>query len=405
MGMLNLLVLFYRKDVLNLEKQSSNMGTEKIGKLMVQLSIPSIIAQLINVLYNIIDRMYVGHISEVGANALTGLGVSAPIILIVSAFSMFISGGGAPLAAIALGRDDKEESERIVGTSVVLLTIISIVLTILVLIFKEPLLYLFGASDITFPYANEYTTIYIFGTIFVQYALGLNLFISSQGKAKIAMFSVLIGAVTNIILDPIFIFGFNLGVSGAAIATVISQALSAFFVLYYLSSKRSIFRIKKKYLKLDFRIAKSCISLGVSPFIMQITESAIIIVFNNMLLKYGGDLYVGALTIMQSVMQLLVVPVIGFTNGIQPIISYNYGAKNYDRVLKTERLTIKIAFGVTTAYFILVYLFPHIFARVFTTEMDLIDLVSKNLPIYMGGMWLFGVQLAAQTFLLELVKH
>ena len=238
-----------------MNEQDTRMGNEKIGSLMLRLSLPTIIAQIINVLYNIVDRMYVGHIEEIGSIALTGLGVSAPLILIISAFSMFVGGGGAPLAAIALGKNDKEEAEKILGTGVVILTAISILLTAIVFIFKEPLLYIFGASEVTYQYANEYTSIYLLGTIFVQFALGLNLFITSQGQSKIAMFSVLIGAITNIILDPIFIFVFNMGVSGAAIATVLSQALSAVFVVHFLCSKKSLIRIKKEYLRLDLDIA------------------------------------------------------------------------------------------------------------------------------------------------------
>ncbi len=381
-----------------MEIQNSNMGTESIGKLMLRLALPSITAQLINVLYNIVDRMYVGRIPEVGADALTGLGVSAPILLIVSAFSMFISGGAAPLASIALGKGDKEHSDKILGTSVVLLTIMSIILTLVIFVVKEPLLYLFGASYITYDYASQYTSIYLLGTIFVQYALGLNLFISSQGKAKIAMFTVLIGAITNIILDPIFIFVLDMGVAGAAIATVISQALSAIFVVGFLISDKSIFRIRKEYLKVDWSIAKNSIALGVSPFSMKITESAIIVVFNNSLLQYGGDIYVGAMTILQSLMQLLIVPISGFTNGIQPIISYNYGARKIKRVLDTVKNTVKIAFVTTLTYFIIISLMPGFFARIFTTDKQLIDLVTKVLPIFMGGIWLFGVQMTAQTF-------
>lgn len=374
------------------------MGSEKIGSLMLRLSIPTIIAQIINVLYNIVDRMYVGHIEDIGPIALTGLGVSAPLILIISAFSMFVGGGGAPLAAIALGKNDKEEAEKILGTGVVILTGISMLLTVLVFVFKEPLLYMFGASEFTYQYANEYTTIYLFGTLFVQFALGLNLFITSQGQSKIAMLSVLIGAITNIILDPIFIFVFSMGVSGAAIATVFSQALSAFFVVRFLTSEKSLIRIKRKYLKLDFDIAKKTMSLGISPFAMQVTESAILIVFNNGLLKYGGDIYVGAMTIMQSVMQLLTVPIQGFTQGVQPIISFNFGANKYDRLKETMKLSLIVILGTTIGYYILVLLFPHIFAGFFTSQADLSDLVAKILPIFMGGMWLFGIQMSAQMY-------
>lgn len=381
-----------------MNEQDSRMGNEKIGSLMLRLSIPTIIAQIINVLYNIVDRMYVGHIKEIGPIALTGLGVSAPLILIISAFSMFVGGGGAPLAAIALGKNNKEEAEKILGTGFVILTTISIILTVLVFVFKEPLLYMFGASDITYQYADEYTTIYLFGTIFVQFALGLNLFITSQGQSKIAMFSVLIGAITNIILDPIFIFVFKMGISGAAIATVLSQALSAAFVVRYLISEKSQIRIKKEYLKLDLGIAKKTMSLGVSPFAMQVTESAILIVFNNGLLKYGGDIYVGAMTIMQSVMQLLTVPISGFTQGVQPIISFNFGAKKYDRMKETMRLSLIFTIGATLVYYMLVFLIPNAFARVFTSQTEMVDLVTRVLPIFMGGMWLFGIQMSAQMY-------
>lgn len=381
-----------------MNKQNTSMGTEKIGVLMLRLSIPTIIAQLINVLYNIVDRMYVGHIPGVGATALTALGVSAPLILIISAFSMFVGGGGAPLAAIALGENDTETAEKILGTGTLMLAIISIILTIVVLIFKEPLLYLFGASETTYVYANTYTTIYLFGTLFVQFALGLNLFITCQGQSRIAMLSVLIGAVTNIILDPILIFGFNMGVQGAAIATIFSQALSAAFVVYFLTSKKSHIRIKKKYLKLDMNTMKKTISLGVSPFIMQVTESAILIVYNNGLLKYGGDAYVGAMTIMQSVMQLLTVPIQGFTQGVQPIISFNFGAGKFNRVKETMKISLRITFGATFFYYIIVFLFPHLFANTFTSEAELADLATEILPIFMGGMWLFGIQMSAQMF-------
>ncbi|NLJ89415.1 MAG: MATE family efflux transporter [Clostridiales bacterium] len=383
-----------------MSSQNSNMGTENISKLMFRLALPSIAAQLINVLYNIVDRMYVGRIPDVGADALTGLGVSSPILLIVSAFSMFISGGAAPLASIALGKGDKEESDKILGTSVFLLTIISFILPIIIFLNLEALLYMFGASDVTYSYANQYTSIYLLGTIFVQYALGLNLFISSQGQAKVAMFSVVIGAITNIILDPIFIFAFDMGVAGAAIATVISQALSATFVVRFLVSDKSIFRIRKECLKIDWKIAKKSLALGITPFSMQITESAIMIVFNNSLLQYGGDIYVGTMTILQSLIQLLVVPVSGFTHGIQPIISYNYGARNRERVLKTVKYTAIIALATTFSYYILVSSVPSIFASIFTTDTQLIDLVSKVLPIFMAGISLFGMQMTAQTFFL-----
>lgn len=380
------------------EVKDSRMGTEYIPKLMFSLAMPAIIAQVINILYNIVDRMYIGHIPEVGALALTGLGVSAPLLIIISGFSMLVGGGGAPLAAIAMGKNDKEEAERILGAGTYLLTILGIVLTILIFIFKEPILYIFGASDVTFSYANSYTSIYLLGTIFVQYALGLNTFITSQGQSKIAMFSVLIGAGTNIILDPIFIFGFGMGVQGAAWATVISQALSGFYVIYFLRSKRSVIRIKKEYVHFDKLILKKTIALGVSPFIMAVTQSAVVIVFNSGLLRYGGDLHVGAMTIMQSVMQLMIVPVQGFTQGVQPIVSYNFGAQKMDRVKETVKKSLLLTVATTVIFYGVILLVPQLFARIFTTDPELTNVIIDLLPIFMGGMWMFGVQMTAQMF-------
>lgn len=373
------------------------LGTQPIPSLMIRLAIPSIVAQLINVLYNIVDRMYIGRIPDSGALALTGLGVSFPIITLISAFSAFVGAGGAPLAAIQLGKGNHEKAEKILGNGVSVLIFFSLVLTILFMIFKIPLLYLFGASEKTIVFANQYITIYLFGTIFVQLALGLNMFITSQGKAGTAMLSVLIGAITNIILDPILIFGFHLGVRGAAIATITSQALSAVWVLCFLISKKSALRIRLKNLKPDPATIGHVASLGISPFIMQSTESAIAIVLNHGLQKYGGDLYVGSMTILQSVMQLLVIPVQGFTQGVQPIISYNFGAGKFDRVRKTARITITSTFIFSVIGCLAAIFFPTVFARIFTPESDLIALVGRVLPIYMGGMWLFGIQLGCQT--------
>ncbi|MDC7289711.1 MATE family efflux transporter [Blautia schinkii] len=379
------------------QNRDQKLGTMPIPKLMVSLAIPSVIAQLINVLYNIVDRMYIGHIEEIGHIALTGVGLTFPIIMLISAFSAFIGAGGAPLAAIALGKGDRDRAEKILGNGVSVLFAFSVILTIFFLIFKRPLLYLFGASDQTIVYAENYITIYLIGTIFVQFALGLNMFISSQGQAKTAMLSVLIGAVTNIILDPIFIFGFHMNVRGAALATIISQALSAIWVVRFLFSKKTVMRIRKCNLKPDFRIIGSVMALGISPFIMQATESAINIVLNRGLQTYGGDLYVGSMTIMQSVMQLVVVPVQGFTQGIQPIISYNFGARKFDRVKKTYRLTIAFTFMVATAACLCTVSFPTVFAGIFTSNKELIDLIGKVMPIFMSGIWIFGIQMGCQT--------
>lgn len=384
------------------QTKEERMGAMPIPRLMLTLAIPSIIAQLINVLYNIVDRMYIGHIPDVGFAALTGVGVTLPIIMIISAFSSFIGAGGAPLAAIALGKGDREKAEKILGNGVMMLLFFSVALFLFFMAFKRPLLYMFGASDQTIPYAERYITIYLAGTLFVQFALGLNMFISSQGQAKIAMCSVMIGAAVNIILDPIFIFGFKMGVQGAALATVISQGISAAWVVHFLLSEKSGIRIRKKNFVLDKMIILRVMALGISPFIMQSTESAITIVLNRGLSIYGGDVYVGSMTILQSVMQLIVVPVQGFTQGVQPIISFNFGAGKFDRVKKTYRLTILCTFIATTVYTILAVNFPGVFAGIFTSDGELLALVEKVLPIFMAGVWMFGIQMGCQTIFMGL---
>ena len=384
------------------QTKEERMGTMPIPGLMLTLAIPSIIAQLINVLYNIVDRMYIGHIPDVGFAALTGVGVTLPIIMIISAFSSFIGAGGAPLAAIALGIGDREKAEKILGNGVIMLLFFSVALFLFFMAFKRPLLYMFGASEQTISYAERYITIYLAGTLFVQFALGLNMFISSQGQAKIAMCSVMIGAAVNIILDPIFIFGFKMGVQGAALATVISQGISAAWVVHFLLSEKSGIRIRKKNFVLDKTIILRVMALGISPFIMQSTESAITIVLNRGLSIYGGDVYVGSMTILQSVMQLIVIPVQGFTQGVQPMISFNFGAGKFDRVKETYRLTILCTFVATTVYTILAVNFPGVFAGIFTSDGELLALVEKVLPIFMAGIWLFGIQMGCQTIFMGL---
>lgn len=379
-----------------MQTTENKMGTLPIKKLIWQLSLPGIIAQVINILYNMVDRMYVGHMPEVGVTALTGLGVSAPLLLIVSAFSGFVGGGGAPLAAIELGRRREDEAESYLGVSVALLLVLSVVLTIVFLLIKGPLLYFFGASDSTFAYADAYTSIYLIGTVFVMLALGLNLFISCQGQARTAMFTVVIGAVCNIVLDPIFIFGFRMGVRGAALATIISQALSAAFVVRFLLSEKSHIRIRRELIRFELPKIKKIMSLGVSTFVMTATESAVVIVFNNGLRHYGSDLYVGAMTIMQSVIQLISLPVMGFTSGVQPLISYSYGAKRYDRLNETLRRSITLTLTACLSYYVLVLIAPGAFARIFTPEAELIGLVKEYLPVFMIGMSIFAIQSCAQ---------
>ena len=378
------------------------LGSAPLFRLMMSMGIPTLVAQIINLLYNIIDRIYIGHIPEVGATALTGVGLALPMIVIISAFSAFVGAGGAPLSAIALGRGKKEEAERILGNGFSLLLVFSAFLMILFFIIKRPVLFLIGASDATFPFAAEYMTIYIFGTLFVQISLGMNPYITAQGCSRTAMLSVLIGAVLNIALDPLFIFGFGMGIRGAALATVISQFVSAVWVLRFLTRKERAMGIRKNYLKIRGKIVAKIMSLGVAPFIMQATESFISIVMNSGLQRYGGDMYVGTLTIMQSVMQFVSIPVSGFTQGVQPIMSYNFGAGNIERVKKTYFTMLGIVMSYTILLTISIMAIPGIFARMFTDSSELISLVEKILPVFVCGMLVFGVQMSSQTTFLAL---
>ena len=383
-----------------MKNSDMQMGTERIGKLMIKMAIPAVVAQIINILYSVVDRIYIGHIEGVGMEALTGVGVTFPIITLISAFSSFVGAGGAPLAAIWMGKGDKERAEKILGNGVSMLLFFTAVLMVFFYTFMRPLLYMFGASDATIEYAVSYISIYLLGTIFVELALGLNAFIISQGQSAVAMAAVLIGAVFNIVLDPIFIFGMNMGVEGAAWATVISQAFSALWTVGFLISKRSSLTIKVKAMKPEFSIIGKTMALGVSPFIMRATESLISIVMNSGLQKYGGDVYVGSLTIMQSVMQMYSAPLGGFTQGVQPIISYNFGAGKFDRVKKLYRSMIASSFLFAAAATALVMIFPGFFAGMFTNDKELIALVEQVMPIFMCGMLIFGLQQGIQpTFL------
>ncbi|MGL5258090.1 MAG: MATE family efflux transporter [Proteocatella sp.] len=381
---------------------TNKLGSEKISKLIFSLGLPAVAAQLINVLYNIVDRIYIGNIPGYGDLALTGVGVTLPIILIISAFAAFAGMGGAPLASIELGKKNVDEAEKILGNSLSMLLVLSAILTSTFLLFKEPLLYAFGASENIINYSLDYITIYLYGTIFVQLALGLNTFISAQGYAKTAMISVVIGALINIVLDPIFIFGFGLGVKGAAIATVISQAVSALWILRFLLFGNGVLKIKKSKMKLSKKTVLTIISLGISPFVMQSTESLVSITLNSGLQNYGGDLYVGSMTILMSIMQLIVMPINGFAQGAQPIISYNYGAGNYDRVRETFKNLLIITFSLSSLWCALTFLIPGIFARMFTQSPELIAITSKVMPIFFAGIFIFGVQIACQSTFLAL---
>ncbi len=377
--------------------REEKLGNSPIGKLMVELSIPMILAQFVNVLYNMVDRMYIGRIEGVGASALTGLGLCFPIIIIISAFSFFAGTGGAPLAAIELGKGNREEARKILGNAIILILFFTVSLTVIFLIIQEPLLYLFGASETTIPFALDYLSIYLYGTIFVQFSLGLNPYIICQGQSKTAMLSVVIGAITNIILDPFFIFTLDMGVKGAALATIISQGVSAIWIFKFLSSEKSSLRITKDIVKFDKKVVKKISSLGISPFIMSSTQSFVAIAFNSQLSKYGGDLYVGSFTILNSVMEMFTIPINGFTTGIQPIISYNYGAGKIDRVRKTVKYALMTTCTVSFSCAILVINFPAFFGSIFTNDAALIAIVVEVLPIFIAGMLIFGIQMTAQS--------
>ena len=372
------------------------LGTQPIGRLLLKLALPTVAAQLINMLYNIVDRMYIGHIKDVGALALTGVGVCMPLIMIISAFAALVGNGGAPRASIYMGKKDTDAAQKILGNCFSLQIIISIILTIILLIGNKTFLLAFGASENTISYAVNYMNIYAIGTIFVQLTLGMNAFITAQGFAKTGMLSVLIGAVANIILDPVFIFGMNMGVRGAALATIISQALSCIWVLSFLFGKKTFLKIKPENLRLHAKIILPCVALGSSLFIMQASESIISVCFNSSLLKYGGDIAVGAMTILTSVMQFAMLPLQGLGQGAQPIMSYNYGAKNNDRVRKTFRLLLKVSFGYSIVLWAIVMLFPQMFAMMFTSDNALLSFTSQALRIYMASMFMFGIQIACQ---------
>ena len=372
------------------------LGTQPIGRLLLKLALPTVAAQLINMLYNMVDRMYIGHIKDVGALALTGVGVCMPLIMIISAFAALVGNGGAPRASIYMGKKDTDTAQKILGNCFSLQIIISIILTIILLIGNKTFLLAFGASENTISYAVNYMNIYAIGTIFVQLTLGMNAFITAQGFAKTGMLSVLIGAVANIILDPVFIFGMNMGVRGAALATIISQALSCIWVLSFLFGKKTFLKIKPENLRLHAKIILPCVALGSSLFIMQASESIISVCFNSSLLKYGGDIAVGAMTILTSVMQFAMLPLQGLGQGAQPIMSYNYGAKNNDRVRKTFRLLLKVSFGYSIVLWAIVMLFPQMFAMMFTSDDALLSFTSQALRIYMASMFMFGIQIACQ---------
>ena len=383
----------------NLPKEV-DLGKDPVGPLLLRLAAPAIASQLVNALYNVVDRMYIGHIPETGAVALTGLGVCFPLIMLISAFANLVGMGGAPRASIMMGHGDEKAAERILGNCFAALLALSVALTAFSFAFMRPMLMLFGASEATIGYATDYMEIYAAGTIFVQLTLGMNVFITAQGFSKISMMTVVIGAVTNIVLDPIFIFIFDMGVRGAAWATVISQAISAVWALRFLCGERAVLKLRRANVRLSRAVLAPCLALGFAPFVMQSTESLLVLSFNSSLLKYGGDIAIGAMTIASSVMQFAMLPVQGLTQGSQPIVSYNYGAGNPERMKQAFVLLLKSCLTCTAVIWTFSMLCPGIFVRIFTDDPALTEAARRALRIYMAGMGIFGAQVACQqTFI------
>ena len=384
--------------------QNNDFSQGSMPRNMLQLAIPMTLAQLINVLYNVVDRMYIGHIPETGMISLTGLGVTFPLIMIVSAFTNLFGQGGAPLCSIARGEGDIDRAERIMGNSFTLLLISGVVLSILGLLLKRPLLYMFGASDATFPYANDYITVYLIGSIFVMIGLGMNYYINSQGFARVGMSTVLLGAIANIILDPIFIFLFDMGVRGAALATILSQALSALWVLRFLCSSRAILRLRLKNMRLEAPIVKRITGLGLSGFTMSCTNSLVQIACNASLQQFGGDLYVGIMTVINSVREIISMPISGVTSGAQPVLGYNYGAGKGRRVKEGIRFMIIVCVGYSLFVWALVMLFPSLFIRIFNQDPQMLAIGQSSMRLYYMGFFLMSMQFIGQSTFVALGK-
>ena len=383
-----------------INKYEERLGTERMLPLVFKMALPAVAAQFVNLLYSIVDRVYIGHIPGIGTDALAGVGVTTSLIILISSFSA-IGGGGAPLAAIALGQGDRLRAGKILGNGFVLLIAFTLLTSVIAYTFMEPILLLTGASENTLEYAVDYLSIYLLGTIFVEISTGLNSFINAQGRPAIAMFSVLIGALLNIILDPIFIFWFDMGVKGAALATVLSQACSAVWVLTFLFSKRASLPLEKRCMKLDRKIILAILALGVSPFIMASTESLVGFVLNSSLKEFG-DIYISALTILQSAMQFASVPLTGFAQGFVPIISYNYGHGDKQRVKDCFRIVLITMFSFNLILMLFMILFPSTVASAFTSDERLIETVRWTMPVFLGGMTIFGLQRACQNMFVAL---
>ncbi len=386
-----------------MELQSNDfLGTEPIGKLLRRLAIPTVVAQLINMLYNIVDRIYIGHMPQDGALALTGVGVCLPVIMIVTAFAALVASGGAPRASIFMGRGDNASAEKTLGNCFLFQLIISALLTAALLIWNRDFLLAFGASENTIGFSTDYMNIYAVGTLFVQLTLGMNAFITAQGFAKISMRTVLIGALCNIALDPIFIYVFNMGVRGAALATIISQAVSCVWVLSFLFGRKTLLKLKTSTIRLAPKILLPCLALGLAPFIMIASESVIAVCYNSSLLHYGGDIAVGAMTILTSVMQFAMLPLQGLGQGAQPIASYNFGAKNAPRVKQTFRLLLRVSLIYSAALWALIMLLPRVFVGIFTTDATLAAFSSAAMRVYFAVLLIFGIQMACQMIFIAI---
>lgn len=384
------------------QNPKQDMGTGSIGKLMMQMALPAVVGQVINLLYNVVDRIYIGHIPEIGGTALTGVGLFTPILMLITAFAMLAGAGGAPRAAIAMGRGDKEEAEKIMGNCFAVLMILAVILTAVFWFAAPTLLRLFGGSDATLPYSIAYARIYILGSVFVLTVMGMNTFITTQGFAKFSMLTTVIGAVINIILDPIFIFLFQMGVSGAALATVISQAVSAVWILYFLTGKKTILKLKFSNMRLIPKVILPCLALGISSFVMVSTESLLSISFTSSLQRFGGDLAVGAMTVLTSINQLVTMPLSGICQGGQPLISFNYGAKKLDRVKEAFFWQFGICVAYTTLFWLVLMLLPNVFAGIFTSDVALVDYTAWALRIFLAGVFSVGFQISCQQAFMAL---
>ncbi len=381
---------------------NQDMGTGSVKKWMVQLAVPALVGQVINLLYNIVDRIYIGHLPEIGGAALTGVGLFSPILMLITAFAMMPGSGGAPRAAIAMGQGDKDRAEKIMANCFSVLMILAVVLTVVFYIFAPQLLRLFGASDVTLPYAVEYGRLYILGSVTVLTVMGMNPFITTQGFAKVSMLTTVIGAVINIVLDPILMFGFNMGVKGAAIATVLSQLISALWILKFLTGSKTILKLKLSNMKLQYHIIMPCLALGISTFVMISTESILSISFTSSLARFGGDVAVGAMTVLTSINQLMTMPLQGICQGGQPLISFNYGAKKLDRVKEAFFCQFGVCVAYTVGFWLLMMAMPNFFAGIFTSDTSIVEYTAWAIKIFLALGFSVGFQISCQQAFMAL---